>query len=621
MAEEHTLIDDILRSEKGRMLYLKKYYPFFVLSEISLAQYQEGKYRDLDMGYITMALLRFFIEENHFNGRKVLYPAVEKFLTKLIERDFATELNRSVLVSGEIADEEQLPDSALDVDPFGGHGRRKPGKYTEYAGLNTGKTSDDNDYYFSWKSDENRNQNRNQNWNQSINQDSNRNLDHNSNRNPNPKPNHNQTQKDLIRFIFDKIRNDGKPFIFPFYDPETHTRQQGFVRLIDSTVQDGEVVYEITADAIEFYLATKEVRDESNISTEQILLEKMIRTENFRGGIDVIRRINLDVEMLKKERREVVRLLQEDLTLGLARSEAFMDRIHKWFDLERKSFQKNKALVDKAVARFSAGQGSKDIYVMETELKKVIESHRMLMEEAADLSRLTSELVERAKLRSLRPAFDFRRTLDRLKEEDMPGAMGMVLSPFFLPRRRKSLSIFSIDKLVSEAVPAEEEKEKKEKLKVDLSFEYEDEKLSRMIGQNFAFLFKELLERVERWGTFSLGEYNAILEAKFGKEVYRNRDFFSFLAHLAKKERYVMTEAFTEPETFLEAYANRYFTPEEKERFKEISFSLEFGDEEVELPLEFPKEGDSVSDEAAAEGLSTNLAGTVKMIRFSRTDN
>ena len=31
MAEEHILIDDILSSEKERMLYLKKYYPFFVV--------------------------------------------------------------------------------------------------------------------------------------------------------------------------------------------------------------------------------------------------------------------------------------------------------------------------------------------------------------------------------------------------------------------------------------------------------------------------------------------------------------------------------------------------------------------------------------------------------------
>ena len=88
MAEEHVLIDDILRNQKERMLYLKKYYPFFVLQETSLSQYKDGRYQDLDMGYITMALLRFLIQENQMNGRAVTYPEVEKFLRDVIRRDF-----------------------------------------------------------------------------------------------------------------------------------------------------------------------------------------------------------------------------------------------------------------------------------------------------------------------------------------------------------------------------------------------------------------------------------------------------------------------------------------------------------------------------------------------------
>ena len=38
-----------------------------------------------------------------------------------------------------------------------------------------------------------------------------------------------------------------------------------------------------------------------------------------------------------------------------------------------------------------------------------------------------------------------------MQEKDEPDQMGRILAPFFLPRRRKSLSIFSIDKLVNEA--------------------------------------------------------------------------------------------------------------------------------------------------------------------------
>ena len=522
MAEEHILIDDILKNQAERMLYLKKYYPFFVLQETTLTQYKEGRFQELDMGYITMALLRFLIQENHFNGRNVTYPEVEKFLRTVIRRDFDLTIS---------AEEET----------------------------------------------------------------------------------------ELIRFLFDKIRNDGRPFTFPFYDPETHTRRQGYVRFVDSTVMEGEVVYSITVDGIEFYLSTKEERDESKITTEQLLLEKMIRTEDFRGGIDVVRRINLEVTRLRKEREATVRLLQTDIHAGVRACEAYMAEISRWFDQERESFRKNKVLVDKAVARMTFGgdpeekkkadtpenaaksrSGYRDITTLETELKNTIESHRLLMEEAAGLSRMADEMVERSKARQLRPAFDFLQAMKMMQETDRPEQMALVLSPFLLPRRRKSLSVFSIDKLVNET-GEEELMEKREQQAPDLAFEYEDEILSRMIGANFALLFRELLERMERWGTVTLPEFNAILEIKFGKEIYRNRDYYAFLVHLTKKDSYRLKESFEEPETFLELYVSREFTAEEKQRFRDMTINITYGDEEIELT-----DGSEVSP------------GTVRMMTFTQ---
>jgi len=494
MAEEHILIDDILKNQTERMLYLKKYYPFFVLQETTLSQYKEGRFQELDMGYITMALLRYLIQENQMNGRTVSYPEVEKFLTAVLRRDFELTIPR-------------------------------------------------------------------------------------------------EEEAELVRFLFDKIRNDGRPFIFPFYDPEKHARCQGYVRLVESVVRDGEVTYSITADGIEFYLSTKEVRDESKITTEQLLLEKMIRTENFRGGIDVVRRINLEVLRLRKEREAAVSLLRTDIRAGVRACEDYMAEISKWFDQERESFRKNKALVDKAVARLAemsaAGESApgvgKDIANLETELKKTIESHRLLMEEAASLSRMADEMVERSKVRQLRPAFDFLTALRTMQERDDPAKMELILSPLLLPRRRKTLSVFSIDKLVSEAREEEDLTELREHEAPDLGFEYEDERLSRMIGENFVRLLRELLSRLERWDTVTLPEFNAILEIKFGKEIYRNRDYYAFLVHLAKKDRYVWKESFEEPETFLEAYAGKHFTDEEKHRFERMTLTITYGSDEVEL--------------------------------------
>ena len=47
---------------------------------------------------------------------------------------------------------------------------------------------------------------------------------------------------------------------------------------------DHTVWYSISSDAIEFYLDTKEIKEESRISVQQLLLEKMIQAQNFQAA-------------------------------------------------------------------------------------------------------------------------------------------------------------------------------------------------------------------------------------------------------------------------------------------------------------------------------------------------
>lgn len=62
-----------------------------MLNETTFTQYKEGKYAFLDMGYITMASLRFFINENNFHEKDVTYEEYEDFLRELLTRDFKLE--------------------------------------------------------------------------------------------------------------------------------------------------------------------------------------------------------------------------------------------------------------------------------------------------------------------------------------------------------------------------------------------------------------------------------------------------------------------------------------------------------------------------------------------------
>ena len=91
MAENMT--GDIISDHRERMLNLKKYYPFFRLIDTSFSNFKDGKYEILDMGYIVMAVLRFFIEENNFKEKDVTYPEYLDFLRLILKRDFGLDLN------------------------------------------------------------------------------------------------------------------------------------------------------------------------------------------------------------------------------------------------------------------------------------------------------------------------------------------------------------------------------------------------------------------------------------------------------------------------------------------------------------------------------------------------
>ena len=524
MAEQFTLIDDIIKNHNERMLNLRKFYPFFMLSDNTFAQYKDGRFRFIDMGYMALAVLRFFINENSFNDRPVTYSAYREFCLKTLKRDFDPE-------------------------------------------------NDWDDY----SKDE---------------------LD------------------ELVRYIFDKLRNNGRAFEYTFYDPAERKSKIARVRYIDSTVKEDEVVYSITEDGIEFYLSTKEVRDESRINMDQLLLEKLIRSENFRGSIDVIQRINIEVRALEKKREEVMSLLISDVHAGTAAMDEYMDTVSVWFAEERKSFARNRELVDKAVARLTYGDDSKalrDITRLQTLLKQTIESHSALIAATAELSRFSDEMVRRSRTRSLKNSFDFEAALSRIIATDRVEKLGDMIMPFLQPKKEKSLAISTIDNIILQKTGESLKGEKREELKADLGFKYDDELLNESVGRNYSKLFKELIGRLKRWETLTLEELNAILEVKFGKEIYKNRDYYSFLVHLAGKSLYSVSDIRDNAETFLEEMIREHLSDDELDEYADISFEIKYEDDEIKLGFE--------EDEVAElTGMSFVRVPQAKAERRSNTD-
>ncbi|MEE1015550.1 MAG: hypothetical protein U0M69_05960 [Lachnospiraceae bacterium] len=485
MTNQTTMLREIIEEHSDRIKNVKKYYPYFRLAETSLAQYRDGQFACLDMGYITLAVIRFFIEENNFKEKDVTYQEYYAFLKELLKRDFDLELER---------EEEQ----------------------------------------------------------------------------------------DLIAFLFDKLKNEGKPFSFDYYDPTDHKRKTMRSRFMDSKIEDGVVYYYITSDAIEFYLDTKEIKDESTINVEQLLLEKLISTQNFRGGTEVAKRINNEVGRLMRQKNEVLGILSYDVFAGVEAFEKFMGSTMRWFKEEQKLFVRNSDLIHKALERAESDgaqgdyqsryyQAIDEIYQLELELKKAIARHSELLGACTVLQKKVGELVAKSKFAALKRSLDFKRMGQRLMERDRADLLEALVMPLFDVHPGKTLTLGRLEDLLmvspEKTENAEAVSEGEEQIYI-----YEDEIEDARIQKNYILLFENLLQTLERKESFTLKEWQEQLLFQLGEQVVRNADYYSFLVHLAQKKEYNVRKMVEKPDTFLEE-AVKVFLEEHKE-YEEVDMTL-----------------------------------------------
>lgn len=485
MTNQTTMLREIIEEHSDRMKNMKKYYPYFRLAETSLAQYRDGAYASLDMGYITLAVIRFFIEENNFKEKDVTYQEYYTFLKELLKRDFELELEK---------EEEQ----------------------------------------------------------------------------------------ELIAFLFDKLKNEGKPFSFDYYDPADHKRKTMRSRLMDSKIEEGIVYYYITSDAIEFYLDTKEIKDESTINVEQLLLEKLISTQNFRGGTEVARRINNEVGRLMRQKNEVLGILSYDVFAGVEAFEKFMGSTMRWFKEEQKLFARNTDLIHKALKRAETDgeqgdyqsryyQAIDEIYQLELELKKAIARHSELLGACTALQKKVGELVAKSKFSALKRSLDFKRMGQRLMERDRADLLEALIMPLFDVHAEKTFPMGRLEDLlmvnpekteVTEMISEGEEQQ----------YIYEDEVEEARIQKNYILLFENLLQTLEYKTAITLKEWQEQLGTQLGEGVLKNADYFSFLVHLAQKKEYDIKKMMEKPDTFLEE-AVKVFLESHKE-YETMTFTL-----------------------------------------------
>lgn len=473
------MLNDIITEHRERMLNLKKYYPFFKLIDVSFSQFQEGKYEMLDMGYIVMGILRFFIEENNFKEKDVTYPEYLEFITGLLKRDFGLIVSEA-----------------------------------EY--------------------------------------------------------------KEVSDYIFDKVKNDGKPFAFPYYDPVEKKKCISRMKILESTIRDHTVWYSISSDAIEFYLDTKEIKDESRISVQQLLLEKMIQTQNFQGGKEVIVRINEEVARLQRRKNEIMELLTKDVFSGIDAYEEFVHTGIRWFADEEKLFKKNKDFIEAALAKMEHAGGSgegyyrtlNEIYELDSQLQIAMTRHGELLKACTDMQKITEEAVRRAKLGRLRSHMDFGTLLSDMVKKDDAEVLERLLSPLFLPHIKRRFAFASLDEALT-VKPEKQEQAEKIVEKKPQEIVFEDEVEEARIQKNYTFLMENLLAALAKKATFTLSEFGEAMSRLYSPEILKNADYYSFFVNLCQKQRYTVGGQMA-TESFLDGILSESFAAHEK-----VTFTIE----------------------------------------------
>lgn len=495
MPQEHILVNDIIADHRERMLNLKKYYPFFKLSEVSFAWYKDGLYDCLDMGYILMAVLRFFIEENNFKERDVTYQEYVSFMTGCIKRDFNI----------------YPPETDMTV---------------------------------------------------------------------------------LVDYIFDKLKNDGKPFVFTYFDPVDKKKKVSRVKLLESRIADGTVWYSISSDGIEFYLDTKEIRDESKISVEQLLLEKMIQSKDFKGGTEVVKRINQEVDRMWLKKNQVMSLLSADVFAGLEAYEEFFNTGIKWFNEEQKLFVKNSELIagalkkaenDKANGDVSAFlMTSGEIYHLDTELKVAMNNHLKLLTTCTELGIMADNMVKKAKLNRLRPSFDFRNALECAMKADDIRLLGDLVRPVMGHKIEKTFFLGRIEDMLTFRPEREEKAEIVSEKEAD-EIVFDDEVEDARIRENYITLIRLLLCLLKKKGDCDLREYNEFVKGILGETLFANSDYYSFLVHLCQKKEYVIEQTKQGLETFLDEMISDIAEREEFAEYMGMHFTLKLAEGKEDL--------------------------------------
>ena len=201
---------------------------------------------------------------------------------------------------------------------------------------------------------------------------------------------------ELTRYVVDSLRNDGRPFQFPYPDFEKGRQETLKFQLIaydDYSVQDRLVRLKLTDTALELLFQTREVYRELRLSIMQLYLRQQILRGVFDGALRTVNELQLEVRMLQGRIREVKENILRDVIQTTRREEhlRLFDRIQEQLGREKRLFTELEGLVQNALAQW---QGRELTPKEQEAMEKIVQIQQRLNRAVAEHDRLFTGKLE-----------------------------------------------------------------------------------------------------------------------------------------------------------------------------------------------------------------------------------
>jgi hypothetical protein len=215
-----------------------------------------------------------------------------------------------------------------------------------------------------------------------------------------------------------------------------------------------------------------------------------------------------------------------------------------------------------------------DIYELETELKKAMNHHSLLLADCMELQVKSDEIIHKYKFSRLRNAFDFNLYIEKTKEYNDMSLLYPLLAPMFAPQIKKSFYLGNVEELLSYPGNKEEIGEEVKEAREEI-YQFQDEVEEERIQENYFAMIKVLLQMLKTRDVFTLVDFNRELELTFFDDIFVNSDYYSFLVHLCQRKVYDLSKIMKHQDTFLDAILVHFLQQEGNQKFSHLNFSIQ----------------------------------------------